>query len=124
MQDGKHVILCIDDDEDILFCLKKVLQANDYVFVGASSAEQGLSTYKSTEGDLVIVDLMMEEVDAGTSFVKELKVLGNTVPVYMLSSVGDNLAITIDYNELGLSGVMQKPINNDSLLAILTAKLK
>ena len=124
MQDGKHVILCIDDDDDIRFCLKKVIEANGYVFLGASSGEQGLSTYKANEVDLVIVDLMMEEVDAGTNFVKELKALGNKIPVYMLSSVGDNLAITVDYNELGLSGVMQKPINNDNLLAILSAKLK
>ena len=73
--------------------------------------------------DLLVVDLMMEEVDAGTNFVKELKALGNTAPIYMLSSVGDNLNMTVDYNALGLSGVFQKPIENDKLLGILKAKL-
>ena len=123
MQDGKHVILCVDDDEDIRFCLKKVIEANGYAFAEASSAEEGLGTYKTVKPDLVIVDLMMEEVDAGTNFVKELKLIGNTSPIYMLSSVGDNLAATIDFTELGLSGVLQKPIDNESLLAILQAKL-
>jgi len=66
----------------------------------------------------------MEEVDTGTSFVKELMALGNTAPIYMLSSVGDNLSMTTDYSALGLSGVFQKPIDNNQLLMILAAKLK
>jgi len=123
MQDGKHVILCIDDDADILMCLRMLLEANDYVMLEAASAEEGLKVYKDADPDLLVVDLMMEEVDAGTNFVKELKALGNTAPIYMLSSVGDNLNMTVDYNALGLSGVFQKPIENDKLLGILKAKL-
>ncbi len=42
----------------------------------------------------------------------------------MLSSVGDNLHANIDYSALGLSGVFQKPLNPDILLAVLRAKLK
>ena len=124
MQDGKHQILCIDDDPDILECLRIVLEANDYVMAEAGSAEDGLRVYKETQPDLVIVDLMMEEVDAGTNFVKELKALGNTAPIYMLSSTGDNLAMTADTSELGLSGVFQKPIDNNVLIQLLKAKLQ
>ena len=54
----------------------------------------------------------------------DLKAEGNTKPVYMLSSVGDNLNTTIDYTELGLAGVFQKPINNQQLLTVLKTKLK
>jgi len=124
MQDGKHVILYVDDDPDFLFAVRKVLEANGYIMVEAGTAEEGLKTYKATNPDLIIVDLMMEEVDAGTSFVKELRVLGNAAPVYMLSSVGDNLTMSTDYTELGLAGVFQKPLNNDALLKILKDKLK
>ena len=74
MQDGKHVILCVDDDPDILLFLRTVLEASDYVVVEAATAEEGLRVYQEHQPDLLIVDLMMEEVDAGTSFVKELKV--------------------------------------------------
>ncbi|MHC4401141.1 MAG: response regulator, partial [Planctomycetota bacterium] len=89
----------------------------------AKTGEDGLRLYKSVEPDLIIVDLMMEEVDAGTNFVKELRALGNTAPIYMLSSVGDNFNLTTDYSALGLAGVFQKPIDNHQLLAILAAKL-
>ncbi len=124
MQDGKYVILCIDDDQDILEALRLVLEANGYMMLGATTAEEGLKICRETTPDLMIVDLMMEEVDAGTSFVKELKAMGSTAPIYMLSSVGDSLSISADYAELGLSGVFQKPIDPDTLLTILKRKLK
>ncbi len=66
---------------------------------------------------------MMEEVDAGTSLVRELKALGNKAPIYMLSSVGQTLSTSTDYSELGLSGVLQKPIEPNTLLRILKTKL-
>ncbi len=50
--------------------------------------------------------------------------MGNTAPIYMLSSVGDSLNISTDYTALGLAGVFQKPIDNARLLSILAAKLK
>ena len=124
MQDGKHVILCVDDDPDILECLKLVLEANDYQVTMAQSGEEALRRYKESPPDLIICDLMMEEIDAGTSFVTRLKAEGNKAPVYILSSIGDNLNLNVNFSELGLSGVFQKPINNDMLLAVLKSKLK
>ena len=123
MQDGKHVILCVDDDQDLLDALQLVLEKNGYHFVGARSDEDGLRKYRTAHPDLIIIDLMMEEVDAGTSLVRNLKAEGNTKPVYMLSSTGDNLSQTIDPAALGLTGVFQKPLNIDFLLALLRLKL-
>jgi hypothetical protein len=42
----------------------------------------------------------------------------------MLSSVGDSLASNVDYSELGLTGIFQKPIDFDALLTTLKTKLK
>ena len=124
MQDGKFVILCVDDDPDIRYTLQVVLEKNGYKYAEASSCEEGINVYKQAKPDLIIVDLMMEEVDAGTNFVKELQALGNKAPIYMLSSVGDSLNISTDFSQLGLAGVFQKPINNNTLLSILKTKLK
>ena len=124
MKDGKHVILYIDDDPDVLFAVRTILESSGYIVVEAPSAEEGLKVYKQSNPDFVIVDLMMEEVDAGTSFVKELKALGNKAPIYMLSSVGDSLNISTDYAGLGLDGVFQKPIAPSTLLSVLKVKLK
>ena len=124
MKDGKHVVLCIDDDPDFLMAVRAIIEPKGYAVVEAASAEEGLRAYKEARPDLVIVDLMMEEVDAGTHFVKEIKALGETTPIYMLSSVGDDLSMTTDYTELGLDGVLQKPVEPQMLLGILERKLK
>jgi DNA-binding response OmpR family regulator len=124
MQDGKYVIMVVDDDPDIVEYLKIILEANNYIVAAALSAEDGLRVYKEAKPDLLIVDLMMEEIDAGTSFVKELRALGNTAPIYVLSSLGDALARTTDFSALGLTGVFQKPIRKELLLKIIKTKLE
>ena len=48
----------------------------DILIAEALTAEDGLDVFRKEDPDLVLVDLMMEEVDAGTSFVKEMKALG------------------------------------------------
>ena len=101
-----------------------IISSGDYEIETANSAEEGVRKYKAISPDLVIVDLMMEEVDAGTNFVKEVKALGATIPIYLLSSVGDNLSVNTDYAGLGLTGVFQKPIDPDVLMSTLKRKLK
>ena len=118
-----HKILCIDDDPDILSFLTIVLEKEGFEVHTAESAETGLVAYKEIHPDLLIVDLMMEEVDAGTNFVKELRLLNNRAPIFMLSSAGDNLNLATDYSELGLSGVFQKPMNRERLISMIKAKL-
>lgn len=124
MKDGKHVILCLDDDPDFLDVLRTILETHGYLMEEAASAEVGLRKYKETKPDLIIVDLMMEEIDSGTGFVKELRLLGNTAPIYLLSSAGDQLYMATSYSDLGLDGVFQKPIQPNSLLATLQEKLR
>jgi two-component system, OmpR family, response regulator RpaB len=119
MQDGKHVVLCIDDDSDIRDSLRVILESSGYVFAEARTAEEGVEVFRKTQPDLVIVDLMMEEVDAGTNFVKEIKLLGASVPIIMLSSVGDSLSTIVDTSKLGLSGVLQKPVSAAALRKLL-----
>lgn len=124
MQDGKYVILTIDDDPDFLQAIHLFLEANGYIIIEAKSAEEGLKVYKKTKPDLILVDLMMEEIDAGANFTKELGLLGNRAPVYLLSGAGDGMTDNIDYTRLGFSGVFQKPVKNGRLLSVIKAKLK
>ncbi|HJO94052.1 MAG TPA: response regulator [Victivallales bacterium] len=123
MKDNKYVVLYVDDDQDMLDSLRFILEKNNYIMEEAVTGEKGVAKYKECNPDLVIVDLMMEEVDSGVNCVKELKLLGNKAPIYMLSSVGDNLNETISFSELGLSGIFQKPIEPQMLLKTLKAKL-
>ncbi len=124
MTDGRPLVLYVDDDVDALMAIRMVLEANGYAMAEASTAEDGLRVYKASNPDFVIVDLMMEEVDSGASFARELKALGNRVPVYMLSSVGDDLSTITDSVALGLDGVFQKPLAAATLLGVLKTRLQ
>jgi len=119
----KPLILCIDDDPDYLDAVQVILEANGYAMVQAATAEEGLRAFKEQNPDLIIVDLMMEEIDSGASFVKQLRFLGCEAPIYMLSSVGDALQLNIDTAELGLAGVFQKPIEPKTFLSTIQAHL-
>ena len=123
MPEGKPVILYVDDDPDYCEAMRVILEASGYEMAEAASAEDGLEVYKSRRPDLVIVDLMMEEVDSGTALVKELRLLGNKAPIFMLSSVGEGMNLSADYASMGLAGVFQKPIDRATLLSVLKTKL-
>jgi len=119
-EETNGVVLCLDDDPDMLDTYQTVLEAWGYQPVLVESAEEGLRAFKENRPDVVLADLMMEEVDAGTNFVKEVRAMGGEdVPVYMISSVGDALSLEADYSNLGLKGVLQKPVNFDNLKRLI-----
>ncbi len=120
---GKPVILYVEDDPDYREAVRMMIEAGGYDVIEAESAEEGLEVYHAHHPDLVIVDLMMEEVDAGTNLVRDLRSIGQEVPVYLLSSVADSLMLQRDCRDFGLAGVFQKPIKSETLLSILKSRL-
>ena len=66
---------------------------------------------------------MMEEIDSGLWLARELKTLGNAVPLFFLSSTGDYLFGTVDTGALGARGVFQKPLEPALLLSVVEKSL-
>ena len=116
-------ILYVEDDPDYREAVRAILQSGGYQVVEAVSAEEGLAAFREAAPDAAVVDLMMEEVDAGMTLVKELKAAGATIPVFLLSSVGDALSMEKATEELGVAAVLQKPIRGETLLGILRSHL-
>ncbi len=63
--------------------------------------------------------MMMEDLDAGAKAAKIMRGERADVPIFLLSSIGDATADTIGFAPLGFSGVFQKPVNFDMLLAVM-----
>ena len=123
MRDGKHLILCVDDDPDLLDLLRIHLEKGGYAVETAASGEEGMAKFKVAKPDLIIIDMMMEEIDAGTNLAKELEKGGSKIPALLLSSMGDQLNLSAGYSQLGLDGVFQKPVNVEALLRTIKARL-
>ncbi len=66
---------------------------------------------------------MMEEVDAGLQFVRDVRGLDQSVPIFILSTVGNAMAHGIDSQALGVRGVLQKPIKPSDLALMVSEAL-
>lgn len=123
MDSKKKTILTIDDDPDVRAAMRVVLEAEGFAVGEASTGEEGLKIVERIQPDVVIIDLMMENVDSGSTMAQKLKESDYDGLVYMLSSAGDTVRYNVDARELGLAGIFQKPIDPKTLVMTLKAKL-
>jgi len=123
MSDKKKVLI-IDDDPDICESVKAVLDANGFETEAALSGLEGLEAFGRVKPDAVLCDMMMEDVDSGIQVAKVMRKKRSDVPIYLLSTIGDVTAGSLDLSGLGFNGVFQKPVNFDMLLASLKRLIK
>jgi DNA-binding response OmpR family regulator len=119
MAEREPLILYVDDDPDYRMAVRQLLEANGLHMIEAADGESGFRAFREHKPDLVIVDLMMEEVDSGVNFMREVRATGSKTPVYLMSSVADALATTTNPADLGFAGVVQKPLGKSWLMAIV-----
>lgn len=123
MRNGRHVVLCIDDDRGFLNSMQSMLESAGCDVEIAAGVDEGLAKFRATRPDLVFVDLMMEEADSGLSFLRAIRDPGPTPPIYLLSGVGSDMKSLADFTEMGLTDVLQKPIDPVKLIPLVKAAL-
>jgi PleD family two-component response regulator len=81
-------ILIVDDDADLREAIKVILQKS-YIIREAGSRKEAAATLDSYKPDLIILDVMMESVDAGFELAREVKGSGKhpDVKILMVTSV-------------------------------------
>ena len=82
------MVLCIDDNEDMLDCEKAFLESFGYGVLTAPSGGEGLELASIYSVDVVIVDYFMPEM-SGREVAIETKRLRPQAPIIMRSGVGD-----------------------------------
>ncbi|MFZ1049647.1 MAG: response regulator [Candidatus Sulfotelmatobacter sp.] len=78
------VVLCIDDNEDVLECEKSFLESFGYTVLTAPSGSKGLELASMHSVDVVIVDYPMREMN-GQELAVEIKRLRPLAPIIMLT---------------------------------------
>ena len=84
MSPQSKVLLCIDDNEDVLECEKEFLESFGYTVLTALSGGKGLELASIHSVDVVIVDYFMPEMD-GQDVAIEMRRLMPQAPIIMLS---------------------------------------
>ena len=82
------VLLCIDDNEDVLECEKSFLESFGYTVLTAASGGRGLELASKYSVDVVILDYFMPEMN-GQEVAIEMRRLKPQAPIIMLSGAVD-----------------------------------
>jgi CheY-like chemotaxis protein len=82
------VLLCIDDNLDLLECEKAFLETFGYTVLTAPSGSKGLELASNHLVDIVIVDYFMPEMN-GQEFAIQMRRLRPQAPIIMLSAAVD-----------------------------------
>ena len=119
----QKLILVIDDDKDILEAIKIMLETEGFAVDTALNGKVGLEKTTKNSPDLILVDMMMETVDAGAKVAEEIKSTGCKAPILLLSSISDATSYNLDINAMGFGGSIQKPIMPAVLIPLIKQKL-
>jgi two-component system cell cycle sensor histidine kinase/response regulator CckA len=82
------VLLCIDDDLDVLECEKSLLESFGYAVLTAAGGSKGLELAWQYSFDVVIVDYFMPEMN-GQELAIEMRRIRPQAPIIMLSATPD-----------------------------------
>jgi two-component system response regulator MprA len=114
-------ILIIEDDEEILRVLRRVLTYEGYIVDTALTGMAGISLATEQAPDLVILDLMLPQMD-GLEVCNRLQKIGNQ-PILMLTAK-DSLQDRVEGLDAGADDYMVKPFEIEELLARIRALLR
>ena len=115
-------ILIAEDDRELRQLFSHVLTKHGYIVTGVSNGQQALDEMESGYFDLIISDIMMPVMD-GYEFVSQLRNVGNTTPVLMITAKD----AFDDMRQGFLSGTddyMVKPINVNEMVLRVQALLR
>jgi CheY-like chemotaxis protein len=124
-------ILVVDDDIDYVESTAAILEANGYEVIAAYDGREGLEKARSELPQLIIIDLMMNTLNEGYDFCREIRSdkRFDKVPLLMISSahqhemfkdanfVPDEIWFPIDV-------FLDKPVGKETLLKHLNKLLK
>ena len=115
-------ILVVEDEEKVASFVRKGLEQSAYTVDVATNGEDAIELATVNDYDAMVLDVMLPGRD-GLSVVRELRALGNAVPVLALTARG-TLEDRIQGLDSGCDDYLPKPFAFDELLARLRALLR
>lgn len=114
-------ILVVDDDLNICKLLQLYLEKEGFSVVIANDGEAAVSTFRSEEPKLVLLDIMLPKLD-GWQVCREIRKF-STVPIIMLTAKSEVFDRILGL-ELGADDYIVKPFEAKEVLARIRAVLR
>ncbi|MFW9866667.1 MAG: PleD family two-component system response regulator [Candidatus Thorarchaeota archaeon] len=126
MSESKPLLMVVDDNQDILFNLKILLESKGYKVKTANSGEMALKILSNQENlpEVIISDIMMPNMNGYEFFaaVSEHNKL-NQIPFLFLTAKSTPEEIRFG-KMLGVDDYITKPFNEHDLMASISGKIR
>ena len=118
-----QTILVVDDQEEVLASVSKLLRREGHHVLTAQSAESALTLFKRHEVDLILVDYMMPRV-SGADLVREIRMLDPFVQIILQTGYAGEQPPRATIAGLDIQGFHDKAEGPEKLLLWVDAGLK
>ena len=115
-------ILIAEDDRELRQLFSHVLNRYGYTVVGVSNGQEALDALDKDFFDMIISDIMMPVMD-GYELVRQLRDVGNTTPVLMITAKDAFDDMRLGFQS-GVDDYMVKPINVNEMVLRVQALLR
>ena len=116
MSDQK-VILCVDDEADILELFRDEFEEEGFKVLEASNGADAFTIFKQNQIDCIVSDIRMPGGD-GVSLVKNVKGEGTEIPIFLVTGFSDYTAD--DLSGLGVNAVIFKPFDLEEVVEMIS----
>ena len=117
----KPLVLLIDDEQSLIETLTVLLRGEGYDVIFELTGAGGLKAFKDQSPDLVLSDVRMPKM-SGIEVLEEIRRTSPNTPVVLMTAQA-SLQSAIQAVNLGATHYVQKPFENDELLAVLGRSL-
>src|SRR5437870_81099 len=112
-------VLIVDDEAEIRESLRTLLELEGYEVEAASTGEEGLSRIGERTFDLVLLDVALPDRN-GLDILVDLRAIDRVISVVMITAYG-TVENAVRAMQAGAANFIQKPWDNDKLLADIRA---
>ncbi len=114
-------ILIVDDDKDILFTIKQILNIQDQVVFTAESGSACIHRIQQGFHGILLIDIMMPEMD-GWDTIRELNRQGliNNVDIVVITARGTHQPEKMHGLESFITDYIPKPFDIDTIRNVIS----
>ena len=119
---GSSRLLVIDDEKDVHYSFKRLLEVDQIEVLSAESGDEGLKVLKQTPADVVVMDIRMGNQN-GLETLKQIRQLSARQVVIMMTAYGTSQT-AIEAMKLGAYDYILKPFDIPQLKELLHRALE
>jgi len=116
------IIYVIDDDDAVRQSLEFLLRTAGHTVRSFESAKAFLEILPELRSGCILTDVRMPEI-SGIDLLRRIKEFDPDMPVIMITGHGD-VSLAVEAMKLGAVDFLEKPFDDDQLLAALKATLR